>query len=122
MVKTKIKPVLPSLRAKKRYLVFEIISEQAIKDVSLVSSTIINCTSKLLGDYGMAKANINILSNKWNEELQRCIVKVNHKYAEALRAALTLVDKINDQKVIIRSLGISGILRKAEKKYLIGEV
>ena len=34
------------------------------------------------------------------------------------RAAMTLVKQINDNKIIIRSIGVSGILKKAKQKWL----
>ena len=118
MVKTKLKPVLPSLREKKRYLVFEVISKEKIKDINLVSNTISGCSLHLLGQLGAAKAGVMVLNNKWNAELQRGIIKVSHKYVDALKASLVFAQKVDDKEVIFRSLGVSGILRKAESKFL----
>ena len=118
MVKTKLKPVLPSLREKKRYLVFEVISKEKIKDVNSVSSTISDCSLRFLGQLGAAKAGIMVLSNKWNPELQRGVAKVSHKYVDALKASLVFADNVDNKEAIFRSIGVSGILRKAESKYL----
>ena len=118
MVNTKLKPVLPSLREKKRYLVFEVISKEKINDFEPVSSAIWNCSLQFLGQLGTAKAGIIPLANKWDSEVQRGIIKVGHKHVDALKAALVFADKIDNHEVIFRSLGVSGILRKAEAKYL----
>ena len=72
----------------------------------------------LLGQLGIAKAGIRILPEKWNLELQKGIIKVNHKHVDELKSALTLIEKINNKKVIIKSIGVSGILNKAEQRYL----
>ncbi len=118
MVKTKLKPVLPSLREKKRYLVFEIILKEKINDIGVVSNTIWNNSLQFLGQLGVAKAGLMVLNNKWDSKLQRGIIKVSHKHVDAVKAALTFANKIEDADVIFRSIGVSGILRKAENKFL----
>jgi len=118
MVKTKLKPVLPSLREKKRYLVFEVISKEKIKDANMVSNAVWQCSQQFLGQLGAAKAGLMVLNNKWNPELQRGIIKVSHKHVDAVRAALMFADKIDNKEVIFKSIGVSGILNKAERRYL----
>lgn len=118
MVKTKIKLVLPSLREKKRYLVFEIISKEKITDFRQVSDSIWNCSLQFLGQLGTAKAGIMPLENKWNPQLQRGIIKVSHKHIDAVKAALVFASKVANKDAIFRSVGVSGILRKAQSKYL----
>ena len=118
MVKTKLKPVLPSLREKKRYLVFEVISNESIKDFAPVSNALWHYSLQFLGQLGVAKAGIIPLENKWEPNLQRGIIKVSHKHVDAVKAALTFGDKINGKEMIFRSLGVSGIINKAERKYL----
>ena len=71
-----------------------------------------------MGELGMSKAGLRILDDKWNPNLCRGIVKTNHLYVDNLRASLALIDKIENQQVIVRSVGVSGILKKAEKRYL----
>ena len=118
MIKTKLKPVLPSLREKKRYLVFEVVSNEKIGDINQVSSAIWNASLQFLGQLGTAKAGLMVLSNKWDQKLQRGIIKVSHKHVDAVRAALMFAGKIDNKDAIFRSLGISGILRKAESRFL----
>lgn len=118
MANAKLKPVLPSLREKKRYLVFEIISKEKINDVNLVSSAVWDCSLQLLGQLGAAKAGIMMLNNKWDAQAQRGIIKVGHKHVDALKSALLFADKIGSTDIIFRSLGVSGILKKAENKFL----
>ena len=117
MVKTKIKPILPSLREKKRYLVFEVISKNKFT-FNHVSHVLWNAMFNFLGQLGMSKAGVILLENKWSDELQKGILKVNHKNVDNVKASLMLATKINDEDVIVRSLGVSGILKKAENNYL----
>lgn len=115
---TKIKPVLPSLREKKRYLVFEVLSEQKIENSSKVAEAINSGCKEYLGEMGMAKAGLMVLNDNYNQKTQRGIIKVSNKMVDSLRAALCFVKDIDNQKVIVRSVGISGILKKAKNRYL----
>lgn len=118
MKKTKLKPILPSLREKKRYIVFEIISKERISDINSVSKAIFDCSLQFLGQLGLAKAGMITLNNKWDPNLQRGIIKVGHKHVDAVKAALVFAQKIDNKDIIIRSRGVSGILNKAEARYL----
>ena len=110
-----IKPVLPTLREKKRYLAFEIVSESKIKDFSWVSSTVWSSLLSFVGELGAAKAGIIVMQDKYNAKNQKGIIRVNHKYVDQLRASLSLVKQIEGKEVIIRSLTVSGMLNKASK-------
>jgi len=108
MNKNKLKPLLPSLREKKRYLAFEVISEEKIPEME-VEEIILNSVKEYLGTLHMGKAGIMFLRNRYNKDKQKGIIKVNNKYLEHLRASIALVDKPN---MLIRSTDASGILKK----------
>jgi ribonuclease P/MRP protein subunit POP5 len=118
MVKTKLKPILPSLREKKRYLVFEVISKERIKDINPVSDTIKSSILAFNGTVGAAKTGFLMLKNKWDAQNQRGVLKVSHKHVDSIKSSLLFIDKIDKKQAIVKSLGTSGILKKAEGKYL----
>ena len=66
----------------------------------------------------MAKAGVWVLGDKYNQKTQKGLIRVNNKYVDELKASLSLVSKINNKDVLVRTLGVSGILKKAENKYL----
>ena len=111
----KLKPLLPTLKEKKRYLAFEIISKNPIGNFEAVSSTIWQKSIQFLGELGSARAGINIIKDTFAN--QKGIIKVNNKHVDELRASLCLIDQIQNQEVIVRSLGVSGILNKT-KQYM----
>ncbi len=114
----KIKAILPSLKEKKRYLVFEISSKTKIKNFKALSGLIWQNSQNFLGDLGLAEAGMWILPDKWSEKAQRGMIRVNNKHVNKLKTSLALVDSFQGEEVVIRSLGVSGILKKAEAKYL----
>jgi ribonuclease P/MRP protein subunit POP5 len=108
-----MKKLKPSLREKKRYLVYEIISDKRYS-YGGVSKAILNESEKFLGRLGMANAGLNIL-NEWSGK--RGILKVNNKYIDHIKATLTFINKIEDKKVMVKSVSVSGMLNKA-KRYI----
>lgn len=115
MQKTQIRAVLPSERQKKRYLAFEINSESKISDIKAVSTEMLKAISSFLGT---AKANLKVFTDIWNANKQRGIIRIGHKYVEQLKAALAQIKAIAGQKVTIRSVGLSGTIKKAKLRYL----
>ena len=113
-----MKRISPSLRQKKRYLVFEIVSNKKISSFEAVSSAIWQNSLAFLGELGMAKAGILILKERFNANLQKGIIKVNNKYVDHLKSALLMIERIGNEKVILKSVGVSGILNKADKKFM----
>lgn len=118
MAKAKIKPLLPSLREKKRYLVYEVISRNRFNDALHVNKAILEAAKEFLGNLGMARAGIITMNDQWNSDMQRGIIRVNNRHVDDLKASLVFTRGIEGKETIVRSIGASGILKKAKQKYL----
>ncbi len=103
----KEKAIMPSLREKRRYLVYRILSEEKLSNNN-VKKAIEDACSSFMGELDYSKAGIMILGN-----LDTGVVRVNNKYLNKVRAGMMLIDSIDNHKVIIETVGISGILKKA---------
>jgi len=115
----KIKPIMPSLKEKKRYIAYEVIAEakcDASRDhrqslcapgTQAVEKAITDSMLEFVGELGTAQA--GILFPKPG------IIKVSHLATEQAKAAIALVKQINGRQVALRTLGTSGMLNKAEK-------
>lgn len=112
----KQKPILPSLKEKRRYLVYEVKSEDKLS-FNTVKDSIIRESESYLGKLTMAKAGV-IFLNDWIN--QKGVIKVNNKYEDHIKAVFTQINKIQEQNVLVKSVGVSGILNKARKKYFGG--
>lgn len=108
----KIKQILPSLKEKKRYLVFEVRSKGKI-NMETALKHIDNEVKRLLGEIGYGKAGVMFIDHNDN----KAVLKANNKEIDDVRLALTLVKDINNEEVVIRTLGVSGILNKAKEKW-----
>ena len=116
MIQIVIKPILPSLREKKRYIVYEIKSEKTLK-FGEVKQELEKKMVQFLGELGYGKAGVMVMDN-W--ENNKGIIKTNTKYVDEVKTAIALTEKVGNQKVIVRSVGVSGILKKAKNKFLKG--
>jgi len=105
-----MKPLLPSLKEKKRYVVFETITEKFDKEKA--EKIILENCLRFMGEFGVSKAGLMILSDSWNKN--KGIIKVNTKYVDELKMALGLIKG----KTIINVVGVSGTLKKAKQKFM----
>ena len=107
---SKIKTILPSLKEKKRYIGFEVVSDDNFK-FDDIKKAIEKMILKMFGEKGYAKAGIMFVDvNKQNKG----VVKTNNKELTNTRAALTMINEINGKKTIVKCTNMSGILRKAK--------
>lgn len=115
---TTLKPLPPTLREKKRYLVFEVISKRRILPLSKASKAIAFTYASLHGSRGAANAGLLYMGRPSNDALQRGMIRVNRKHVIDLKASLPLVREIDGQEAIIRSIGVSGMIKRAETKFI----
>ncbi|MBI4983266.1 ribonuclease P protein component 2 [Candidatus Woesearchaeota archaeon] len=104
--------LLPSLRQKKRYVVFEVVSTHKFS-LAEIKAMAEEAWLGFLGQLGTARATPMIIEEKYNPETQRFMVKVNHNFVDELKAALTLSKSIKNTPVIVKSIVVSGTIKKA---------
>jgi ribonuclease P/MRP protein subunit POP5 len=107
----------PSMRSQKRYIVFEVISEQAIIYNEIVS-TVWNSLLSFLGELGSSSAKIWFIHNIYDDKNQRGVIKCSHDSVEHVRAALSLVQIIGETKSVVKIIGVTGTIKSAKAKYL----
>ncbi|HII16132.1 MAG TPA: hypothetical protein HA362_07540 [Nanoarchaeota archaeon] len=112
----KIKAMIPSMREKKRYIAFEVLSDRPVSREDAVRE--IKATmAKFIGELGMAKAGVIFLPD-WSAN--KGVFRVGNRHVDEAKAALALVKAIGGASAIVKSVGVSGILNKSRKKYIGG--
>jgi len=106
-----LKSLLPSLREKKRYVVFEIESKRPVS-FSSIRIAIERSLISFLGEFGLAKAGVIFPSDF---KSQRGILRVSHTSVHLVRAALSLIANINKEPVIVKTIYTSGVLLRARR-------
>ncbi|GAG03138.1 unnamed protein product [marine sediment metagenome] len=107
---------MSSLREKKRYIVYEVKAEPRL-NFKEVKQELEKKMLQFLGELGYGKAGVVIL-NEWQSN--KGMIRTNTKSVENVKTALALVENINDKKVLVRTIGISGMLNKAKNKFFKG--
>jgi ribonuclease P/MRP protein subunit POP5 len=111
---TSLNPLPPSKREKNRYLVYEVNSEKPVKGED-IGRAIWKTALDFLGELGVSRSSLRVVD--FDEKKQKGIIKVNHTSVEEARMTLALVKEINKQKVALKTVGVSGILKKAKGKW-----
>lgn len=102
----------PSLRQKKRYVVFQVIGAQKFSWAE-IKSEVEAAAQQFWGDWGKARASPLLLDEKFSFQKQTFIIKVNHKYVDQLIMAMALSKSIKNIPIIMRSTITSGTILKA---------
>lgn len=108
---SKIKPILPSLREKKRYIAYEVISAKEVDHKKAITHE----TKSFLGELGLAKSNMMLIDHHKSGG----VIKVNNKYVDHIKSALTLVRVVDSQNAIIKTIKVSGMLERAKKALIL---
>lgn len=108
-----MKRLLPSLRAKKCYLAFELVSEGQVSRSDLVKE-VMSSASSLLGDVTASECDIRVLG------FEDCkgIIQCSHTKVKETRASLATLTRVGGKRATLHVLGISGTIKKATEKFL----
>lgn len=108
-----MKRLLPSLRAKKRYLVFELIFDEPVSRSDLVREVMFSASS-LLGDVTASECDIKVLGF----EDRKGIIQCSHTKVKETRASLAALTRINGRRATLYILGTSGTVKRVTEKFL----
>ena len=106
-----MKTILPTLKEKNRYLVYEIRNSKKYT-TNEIKNEMKKAILQFLGELECAKANILILDDF---KKNRGIIKVNNKYVDKVKVALMLI-----RSFIVETVYVSGTLKKARLKLIGG--
>ncbi len=105
----------PSLKHKKRYVAFVVESDEKVSKKEVIEG-ILRTAHSFFGINVASELDLWII--EYNEDEQKGFLVVNNKKLGILRACLALVSEINNKKVRIRVLGVSGTIKALRRKFL----
>ncbi|MBI4151644.1 hypothetical protein HY496_01625 [Candidatus Woesearchaeota archaeon] len=105
--------LLPSLKQRKRYIVFQIRSEKQFTAAE-VGDAVDQALLLFLGQLGIARASPQFIKERFQNN--QFMLKVSHRYVDEAKSAIMLIKKIKNTPVLLHSITTSGILRKAATK------
>ncbi len=104
---------IPTLREKKRYLAFKIISENTINRGELTRE-LLDSICQLFGDKGESEINPSLMAYNGRYGILRC----QKDRTTDTRAALACINRVRGGSVSIMVLGISGTVKGAMEKFI----
>ncbi|KYK35675.1 MAG: hypothetical protein AYK18_02820 [Theionarchaea archaeon DG-70] len=115
----KLKILLPSLREKKRYIAFQVVSERGEEfTYSDLEAAIWNTMLDFLGEYGVSKTSVWLLKDCWDQKTQKGILRCNHKSVQEVIASLGLIDRLGDNRITFKVLKISGTIMSIKERFM----
>ncbi|HIH10030.1 MAG TPA: hypothetical protein HA254_05180 [Candidatus Diapherotrites archaeon] len=107
--KKSLNPIPLSLRGKKRYVKFRLLSPRAFSEKELWESVLATFGS-IFGGKGVADQRLWLI--KWIPEKSEGIVRCSMEETEGVKAGLLFVDKISGVPVIPLIVKVSGSVKK----------
>ena len=105
-----------SLRGRRRYIAYQVISEEKVLLEDLIN-TIWHTTLNFLGEQGTSKTDMWIAKDTFDEKNQMGLIRCSHDSVEEVRTSLALIERIGDVRVVFKVLGISGTMSAAKMKF-----
>jgi ribonuclease P/MRP protein subunit POP5 len=103
--------ILPStMRMRKRYVKFKVISEEPIVYEDL-EHAIWNTFLDFYGENGTAELDIWLVKNLYNGKDQIGIIRCGHKAVDRVLAGLGLLTRLGDNRIVVKILNVSGTIR-----------
>jgi len=112
----RLKILLPSLRKRKRYVLFKVISEEQI-NYPLFKELLNSTFLKFYGELEFSRFDFKLLDERWNEREQIGIVKCNHIFVPNIIVVLGLLQRIGDARVNVKILKVSGTIKSLLKEF-----
>jgi ribonuclease P/MRP protein subunit POP5 len=107
----------PTMRDNKRYLAFELITEEnTLVGRDELIRELFSVSGSLLGDLGSSECNIWLFAFDDNKGVISC----NRNYVSQTRAVMATITNVKGKRVLVHVLGVSGTVLGATKKYLEG--
>ncbi len=105
--------IKPSLRPKRRYIAFEIISDDKFSAEQVRLALYANIP--VVGYNEIAEAQLRFI--EWDERRQIGILRCTHKKVNIIRVLLASISKIGRNKIVgVRVIRVSGTLKALRKK------
>lgn len=110
--------LLPSLRERRRYLAFEMLSENAVSRRDFNRELEMSMSS-LLGDAGASECRMSLLlfdgAQGNGQECGGGIIRCVHTHTLETRAAIATMCEVGGSRVAVRVIGTSGTVKGAKR-------
>ena len=110
-----MKPYPPTLKEKKRYVLFEVVSGRKFGKEQ-VKRAVTTAVSESIGTIGLADAEFAFID--FDEKAQKGILRCTNTKLEQVKAALALLSEIDLYKAFVYIRTVTGSLKKATSRVI----
>ena len=107
-----MKPFPPTLREKRRYIAFQIISSEKFSKKD-VEKAVTSNVFKTIGLFGAADSSYWLV--QFHEDNQAGIIRTTNEYKDKIMAGFNFLTEIKEAEVKIKPLKTTGTIKKAEE-------
>lgn len=107
----KLKSLMPSLKEKKRYVLFEIISSEDKIRAPNPMKEVLEQVKKTMGIFDSAEAGLKSIKYKDGKGL----IRVTTPLTDKLKASLLFIREIGTQQVIVKTIKTYGTIKKSNE-------
>ena len=111
-----MKPHPPVLRDRRRYIVFEVLSEEKFSKKDIMR-TLWDNAFEWIGVLGASEASFWVID--FDEKQQIGFLRCNNENLEKVRAILGFIEKVNNKKGCFHIISVTGTVKKARSLGLI---
>lgn len=104
--------LMPTLRNKKRYIAFEIITESA-PEIHEIKKALWESMLRMFGEMGCAKIDAHFIDEQCKGK--RGVIRCAHTATDELLSSFAFVSSVSGKKAVFRSLGMSSTVKGARK-------
>ena len=108
-----MKPLIPALKERKRYILFKILCKKAEKKE--IAEEVTKACSKFLGALDMAKSGTRFLPETYNEKTHTGIIRTGHLYVDKVKSALMFLKSIGSEPAAVNTIRVSGVLKNLKR-------
>jgi len=108
--KEKMKVLPPTMRIRKRYVKFKIISEESIVYADL-EHAVWNLYLDFYGEKGTSELDLWLVRNLYDEKEQTGVIRCNHMSVDKVLAGLGLLTRLGDNRIVVKILNVSGTIK-----------
>lgn len=110
-----MKPVPPTLKGKKRYIAFEVLSSGRVSKKQVIE-VIMGEALKFFGELKGSEFSPWVV--EFDEEKSRGFLVCDHRFKGEMITALTLITSVEAESASIVVLGVSGTVKSLKRKFL----
>jgi ribonuclease P/MRP protein subunit POP5 len=106
---------LPSMKEKKRYLTFRILSEGPVSYADM-KGAVLNSVLNWMGEKGLSESGLRMIKNLWDGRKKEGWLACSPGAVDDIKVSMALIHQIGDAKVIFHVLRVSGTIKSGKEK------